>query len=369
MAPTRSSLKWLAVPALFVAVVPSSSFGLAELNDSFSLPSGLANDVVRVGEVAGQTAQKGSGIILSVVPDGSGGDWYNVLTADHVVYDAVKVATTQQLVQTPWSITMGFRFDQTFPLSVANVKNVALDGAGTDGMGDGPDLALFSIHLTASLIANPPANVLAPPSLLQPVNITAPDNSAGNQIVQAGFGSQATAGSGAPYPAGTSWYKALGNFGTYESAANTISTTGLVANFVGAKNPRVNGGSYTFNAIQGSYAFTLDGSSNITAGTSYVLQGDSGGPTFESNGQGGFSLIGVHSSDVQDTATNGDVYVPAGQGYLWSDVQLSSYTTWINQTIPLIDVDVPEPSARDLVALGGLVFLVGAWRRTARRRA
>ena len=369
MAPTRSRLKWLAVPALFVAVVPSSSFGLAELNDSFGLPSGLANDVVRVGEVAGQTAQKGSGIILSVVPDGSGGDWYNGLTADHVVYDAVKVATTQQLVQTPWSITMGFRFDQAFPLSVANVKNVALDGAGTDGMGDGPDLALFSIHLTASLIANPPANVLAPPSLLQPVNITAPDNSAGNQIVQAGFGSQATAGSGAPYPAGTSWYKALGNFGTYESAANTISTTGLVANFVGAKNPRVNGGSYTFNAIQGSYAFTLDGSSNITAGTSYVLQGDSGGPTFESNGQGGFSLIGVHSSDVQDTATNGDVYVPAGQGYLWSDVQLSSYTTWINQTIPLIDVDVPEPSARDLVALGGLVFLVGAWRRTARRRA
>ncbi|MGD0058981.1 MAG: PEP-CTERM sorting domain-containing protein [Verrucomicrobiia bacterium] len=352
----------LFVAAIALSALPTRSFGLAETNDFYGLPAGLANDVVRIDETfpgngPGNGAD-GSGTIISTVPDGSGGYWYNVLTADHVVYDAYNAGTNAN----PWSITMGFVGNPTpafnqLPLGVASTNNVAVDGANGPG-GRGPDLALFAIDVTAAQMAQ--TNVIAPGGLL-PVTFSSPNNAAGNLIVQAGYGTQATAGIGGPAPAGVNRYLWTNNLGTYDAGANTIPSTGLVSNLVTPFNS-ARGTPYMNDAIQTTFQLTTSGAT-VLSGTTAILPGDSGGPTFGTNGFGGFSLVGVHSWGSFYTNNLGQTWTQQGQ--LSADVQISSYTNWIATEIPLIDV--PEPSSLAMAG-AGLLLLAGFWSRAKGRR-
>jgi hypothetical protein len=304
-------------------LLPIGSFGLGLVNDTYALPNGLANDVVRV---AVNGANAGTGTILSAVSDGSGGDWYNVLTADHVTTGAA-------------SINIGFRFDTAYPAGFG-AQYLVSDAA------NGPDLSLFSVDVTAATLANLPANGLAPSSLLQPVSLMAANNAANNLIVQAGFGNTATLVAGG-------YQENAGTYGTYNAGGNTIPANGAGA-IAGQGNQGIvagyTRGIYTFTAIRGTFAVTA----NPTVGTTYLLSGDSGGPTFEANGSGGFSLVGVHSASFNNN--------PNPAGSLWTDVDLTAgVQNWINTEIPLIDV--PEPAALALAALGGLASLVAIRRR------
>jgi len=367
-----------------LCILPSRSFGLALLNDTANLwpnqeLANLNNNVVRVSESYGATQATsstyvGTGTIISVVPDGNGGDYYNVLTADHVVYGADNSA----LGGNYGSISIGFNSSPgqysgaTYPLSVGNIaKNVQLDGAN-----NGPDLAVFSVDVSAAQLAaasGGPASIASPNStfanvsLVQNVSLLAPNNSPGNnQIVQAGYGNQATTAvappPGAPVPAGTSVYKSSGDYGTFNAGYNTIPANGnraddgapfgLVAGYVGVANGR--GGNYTYDAIRGG--FNISG----TTWTSYVLSGDSGGPTFQYV-DGFYDLVGVHSS----SETYGSTYVTPFSDSLWSDVAMNStYISWIDGAS--IAVDVPEPSALALTGMGGLFWLLRHGRRVGR---
>jgi hypothetical protein len=306
--------------------LPIGSFGLGLVNDTYALPAGLANDVVRVQVSAGS----GTGTILSAVSDGSGGYWYNVLTADHVTTGTA-------------FINIGFRFDTGYPagFSVPNLaQNLVSDAA------NGPDLSLFAVDVTAAVLGNLPVNGLAPSSLLQPVSLMAADNSANNLIVQAGFGNTATLVAGG-------YQENAGTYGTYNAGGNTIPANGPGA-IAGQGNQGIvagyTRGIYTFTAVRGTFAVTA----NPTVGTTYLLSGDSGGPTFEANGSGGFSLVGVHSASFNNN--------PNPAGSLWTDVDLTAgVQNWINTEIPLIDV--PEPTTLALAGLGGLAALVVARRR------
>ncbi len=86
----------LFVAAIALSVLPATSFGLALTNDFFTLPSGVSNDVVRISTLSAIGPNfsngSGSGTIISTVPDGNGGNWYNVLTADHVLFGAYTAA-------------------------------------------------------------------------------------------------------------------------------------------------------------------------------------------------------------------------------------------------------------------------------------
>jgi hypothetical protein len=345
----------LCVAAIALSALPTKSFGLAQTNDTYTtMPGSLANDVVRIIETTNSISYVGTGTVISEVPDGSGGDWYNVLTADHVIFGAYNAATNGN----GGAIGMGFNLDSSFPLSVASVGNVALDGAG-----NGPDLGLFAIDVTAAQQAL--ANVWQA-AALQPVSFMSPNNAGGNVIAQAGYGNQALAGNGLPAPGNQNRYLfqlSPSTYGKYLAASNSISPTGLVGGYVGVGNGR--GGSYTFDAIQNTFAFTTNNSGTVLSGTSYILPGDSGGPTFETNtATGALSLIGVHSDDRFFTNNLGQTWATPGQ--LDDDVQISSYTNWIAMEIPIIDV--PEPSSL-LLASVGLVLLAGFWRHSRGRRS
>jgi hypothetical protein len=341
----RASRTPLLLAAAALVLLPIRSFGLAQFNDFYGLPDGLANDVVRI-EING-TTPNGTGTIISVVPDGNGGDYYNVLTADHVVYGAT-------------AINIGFRFDTAYPTGFgvsSMAQNVEYDGGS--GLVYGADLAVFAVDVSAATLANLPANGLSPSSLLLPVGMMAPNNAPGNQIIQAGFGFQTTLG----FVGGQWRYNYSAGFGTYNAGANTIPANGpgaiagqgqqgLVPNYVGDVNGR--GGNYVFDAIRGTFAVQTDAGGNPTSGTTYIMSGDSGGPTFESDGSGGLSLIGVHSDSY---AAGEDTTESAGQGSLWSDVQVSSEEGWIQWATNA--VDVPEPGSLSLIGMGLAAI---AWR-------
>jgi hypothetical protein len=350
----------LAVAAVF-CLLPARSFGLALLNDTVSLTpadqemSNLANNVVRVYESfgpAGETPKPGfgTGTIISIVPDGQGGDYYNVLTADHVVNGAVSAVNDGNVgrIGIGFGSNPGNTVGNFFPLTVNNLaKHVRLDG------GNSVDLAVFSVDVSARLLAAAapgPANILAPGfgvyGLQLEVPIADPSDAPGNTIVQAGYGALATAKLGDPAKPGQARYAPIASsYGTFNSGGNTIPANGLV----GARDLESPG----FDAIIGTFAFTRDAKGNPVSGTTDIMSGDSGGPTFQAN-NGIYDLIGVHQGSQTELNVK-DETTWATPGQTWTDVDVSAYTSWINQAIT--QVDVPEPSTWALAFAGGLLCL------------
>ncbi len=86
-------------------------------------------------------------------------------------------------------VSLGFINNTSLPVATTNVKNIALDGAN-----NGPDLALLAIDVTTGEQATQ-SDVIAA-AKLTPLSFAAPKNTAGNVIVQAGYGNKAIAGNG-----------------------------------------------------------------------------------------------------------------------------------------------------------------------------
>ncbi len=130
-------------------------------------------------------------------------------------------------------------------------------------------------------------------------------------------------------------------FGTYLTGTNTI--TGTTANIIGA--PLFNGSpnNYTFDSLDGTFAFTKNGMGAITSGTSYILSGDSGGPTFESNGMGGLGLVGVHSFSAQHLNGMQEFNVPGDQ---WHDVNANQYAAFIRRPRGRAGAGLRRPDGR-----------------------
>lgn len=318
-----------------MAAAPMKSFGLADFNTPGVLPAGLENAVVRVSATGGGP---GTGTIISITPDNSGGNVYCVLTADHVLRDAANPGGL------PASVSIGFgsvagTAAGNFPYSTTNTATqVKLDAP--------VDLAVFSIDIPKAQLGNLPvitaATVTAP---VIPATGTSP-------IIQAGYGDQATVGVGAPFAAGQAYYESQAQYGTYASGMNTISLASPFGRYAN--------GIYAFSALQGIPTFTLDASGNPLSATSYVLSGDSGGPTFQTFSNGKIGLIGVHSASTPGAALPGGQEAVSGSGaYQWTDVNASVYNAWINTNCTAVDAAaVPEPAALALMAIGGAALLL-----------
>lgn len=323
-----------------LAAAPTASFGLADFNTPGVLPVGLEDAVVRVYAPG---VGFGTGTIIGITPDNSGGNVYCVLTADHVLRNAGNPGGL------PASVGIGFgsvagTAAVNFPYSTTNAAaQVKLDAP--------VDLAVFSIDVPKAQLANLPvitaATVTAP---LIPATGT-------NPIIQVGYGDQATVGVGAPFAAGQAYYQSQSQFGTYVSGLNTISSASPFGGYTR--------GIYAFSALEGIPTFTLDGAGNPVSATSYVLSGDSGGPTFETLSNGNIGLIGVHSGSTAGAALPGGEEGISGSGaYQWSDVNASNYLAWINANCKAVDAAaVPEPAALALMVIGGAALLLVRPRR------
>jgi hypothetical protein len=285
-----------------------------------------------VRAAVGGSYQTGSGTVIAVVPDGTGqGTWYCVLTADHVL----RGGTSAGLAFGNGNQFTGF-FDTT---DVANRVRFAAP----------VDLAVFAVDVPNN--ANP-----SPPQILVP-DIIAPDTTAGNQIVQAGYGNVATAGVGAPAPAGQQFYdRRVGSYGIYKAGTNTF-TGPPVPGFTDdqIKGMPV-GTNYRYEELHGTFVFT-PAAGQPTTGTTYLLPGDSGGPTFESNGNGGLGLVGVHQSIDPLHGANGTDGMPtlAYPGDEWHDVEAFRYRTFISRACSA--VIIPEPATLVTCFLGASVLV------------
>jgi hypothetical protein len=312
-----------------LALSPASSFGIAVLNNPFGLPAGLTNAVVRIDETAQNGSNfVGSGTIIDVAPDGRGGNFYDVLTADHVVRDP----NTNSF---PSAVYLGFgnlnnaaTFATNWPLQVNSIANNVMYG--------GPvDLAVFSVDVPAAT----PANVI-PPSGILPATVATATPANGPNIIMAGYGTQGTP-SALNVPPVKDAYKWVPNsYGTYISGTNVYYT---------ATNPAFSfttpgGYTYTYQSLQDSFALTPAGSgAAATSGTAFFLPGDSGGPTFESNGSGGLVEVGVHSAVTSPTmGVSGASYSLVGDQDF--DVNIGNYQPFIVASQILVD-NVPEPTS------------------------
>src|SRR5262249_39259036 len=238
------------------------------------------------------------------------GTIYCVLTADHVVRGTN-------------SASIGFRFATAPNLFLPYTSPGVVLGADLMPRGQKVDLAVFAVDIPNS--DNRVPQVLVP-------TIIAPNVAAGNQIIQAGYGLMAS-----PMTAPDRYQVLEGTYGTYLTGTNTITRT--IPGYVDAPIAGMPGMNYTYDTLTGTFMFTKDAAGMITSGTSYLLPGDSGGPTFESNGMGGLGLVGVH----QDTTLRGAPPNRSAQpGDEWDDVNASLYAAFIQQACLLA---VPEPSS------------------------
>lgn len=332
-----------------------------------NLPLSISNSIVQIKNNAGGT---GTGEVVAIVPAAAGGEYLDILTADHVVRDGFGIIDNAPSIVT------------TF----ANARGGGGSWAGTNITSDftipnpdgtsAVDLALYSIYLPGPWTNQLPAGLTA----LSLTKVAAKQNDA---IIQAGYGNEgtvtnATTGNFAPFknvktPAFV--YSPLFNFGqgfgTLVAGDNTVGNTprGMAvfnSTFMqkGAAVP------YTFDALTGGTNLAANATGGYD-GTTYLMGGDSGGPTFEvaqipdPNNPGAmiasYSLYGVHSASVTTRYSgnlndmiqfdvNSQIGAPqaADPNYLWYDVDVSSYTNWITTAEAL--VNVPEPTTAGLLA-------------------
>jgi hypothetical protein len=308
------------------------AFSLGVVGTSVVTPNAnLANSIVRVSG-----SSTGTGVIISITSAGTAGNWYTVLTADHVVRD-----DSNNLLST--GIRIGWGNGNTFPLSVASASNVA------SAQSTGADLAMFAILVPQ----NRPAGVPAPADILVP---TLPGKNANfpaknDNIVQAGFGEMVTPGFNEVIilgqPNTVEGYTGDGSFGTLLTGQNTIKDLPVVT------KPSKGNVTYNFGAITGTFALTSQGL-NYTAGTTYTFPGDSGGPTFENISANAATLVGIHAFATFNQTTDGHNFAAPGNN--WNDVNLAyspgsgqfPYLDWITNTRPTI---IPEPTTLSLLAL------------------
>lgn len=304
--------------ALLVAA--ASSFGIGryktengkDVDKDIDLPAEVFNSVVRIGS-------SGSGVVYRVKLDDptnkDSGGWLCVLTADHVS-----------------GATVGFGNAGGGGLSLE--ATVRYDGPKTgkkDGQDTYLDLAMLGVRFK---------KLSDIPKLGNHV-ITKLDKDI--SVVQAGYGP----GASVDYLAGS--YYSDEKYGTYRSWDNAKTSINPAYDRKKKDGTKL----YQFVGLEGRLYFIRSGR-NIY-GSSYLFQGDSGGPTFQKIGDS-WKLVGVHSGAQFFKDNAGQEYVPSGS--VWTDVHLADYNDWIMKSCDA----VPEP-ATVLALIGGLATLCVRRRR------
>jgi hypothetical protein len=124
---------------------------------------------------------------------------------------------------------------------------------------------------------------------------------------------------------------------------------------------------YLFSALQSDLDFQpAPNMLPITFGDSYLLNGDSGGPAFQMNGdQTAWMMVGIHSaSQTQNNAITDAGYARVAEGSGQFDVNVWQYRTWINDACMM----VPEPQAWLLIGIGVPLGALFAGRKTWAQR-
>ena len=301
-----------------VAVLGSlsaSSWCLALWNTAYNLPQDVANGIVKIKSAGGS----GTGTILDVhlddPSDFDAGAAVCVLTADHVLLDANNVGLVN-------SYQIGLKDGGAYEYATG----LAVRGP-TNGDGTRVDLGMLGFHVDSytgflAQMRNPSAGIHLP---------GVSSMFAGTTMELGGYGNTNVT------PVTSQQYTIKNEFGTLRVATDQADEVGTAYT--------INGGgtaNYSYSSLRGKLHFGLNADGvTVDNGSAYVLSGDSGGPTYFSNG-GQYSLVGVHSAST--TRANGTVQ-PGDQ---WKDVYLNGYTDWINQSCAA----VPEPTTIAAVGLG-----------------
>lgn len=300
-------------------------------------PDGLFYGNVRVLYKDGNSTVTGSGVLLAPKLDAKGtGAWLYVLTADHVVRG-----------RNPGDIKIGFGQGSSVNSRVALIDNVAL-GPKYGNTNDIVDLAMVNVYV---------ANWSGPGGLqsLYPFDPASLGTAGQGSIYMAGYGATGKIDNGKPgfvdvvKNPDMKWD--IGYNKGYTSIAKEVTTyvkrTNTTYRFLGDSAPlRFTRGGLFGNGWPPLYS------------DSYVMPGDSGGPTYQVDGNGTWNLVGIHSFGAYNTAAG----TVAG-GSMFTDVDVGSYTKWINDTYN--SMPTPEPASMAALGIGALALL---GRRRLRKR-
>lgn len=296
------------IVALLALALTQAAFSLGIYKNTFALPAGVKNTVVRYGT--------GSGTVIAVKPidksDPKKGGYLCLLTADHVGGE--------------W---MGFG-NGASPSGKEGEYKVVWTSPRLKNAKDKPEDPDTFVDI--KMVGIKVDDLTKLPEMTFPSIGTLTENS---ELVQAGYGESAAADTlqRAYYP--------VNEYGTYRCGTNDQPT----------KSDTYTRNVYKFKAIRAPLYFKPNGAfgDNITFGSSYLLAGDSGGPSFQKMDDA-FLLVGVHSGAQVFNDDAGQPYVPSGS--IWADVRASEYSDWINQQC----MAVPEPDS--LLVFVGLLPLL-----------
>lgn len=305
----------------------STAWSLQLWNTSYDLPQNVQNGIVKIHT---QDGFFGTGTIVGVrydnPSDQNAGAWIAVLTADHVLLNEAGDG-----LDAPFDI--GFKNDTaTYEYTTSASIRGPLNGDNTR-----VDLAMLGFK-----VAN--YNTFLTQLRFNGAGLKLPDLGtvgASTTLELAGYGKTNVT------PVTDQKYKLLNQLGTLRAATAIVDQVGVERTITFGPN------NYKFQAITGNLRFTLNGDGTVATGSAYTQDGDSGGPTYFSNG-GNYSLVGVHSSSTEPD-TDGFNF----PGDTWRDVYVSQYSTWVQQSIAA----VPEPPV--WLALG--LALIAVSRRRKRK--